>query len=101
MAGTLKSHPRIQELFHSPRFSGSGEDFERLAQTRVYVTDIPEDGIVSIVCPYCTWENTHSIRGKGGHRACDGPRRSKFTAHGVMRPNYNRYDCPGYTLVLR
>jgi hypothetical protein len=100
MAGTLKSHPRIQELFRNPRFTGSKNDYKLLAQTRVSVQNVPEDGNISVICPYCTWKNTHNVRGGGGHRECDGPMESKLTARFARRPNWTMYDCPGYTLVV-
>tara|TARA_B100000795_G_scaffold268578_1_gene255812 strand:- start:1233 stop:1538 length:306 start_codon:yes stop_codon:yes gene_type:complete len=100
MAGTLKSHPRIQALFRNPRFTGCKNDYKLLAQTRVSVRNVPEDGIISVVCPYCTWENTHNVRGGGGHRECHGPLYSEYTARGARRHNWTMYDCPGYTLVV-
>ena len=99
-ANTLNSHPRLQELFEHPNFSGTSEEYERLKRTQVHVVHAPLDGIIDVICPYCTWTNTHNIRGGGGHRECDGPVKSKYTARCAVRRNNQMYDCPGYTLVI-
>ena len=96
---TVSSHPRIQELFENPRWYGTDDEWERLKEAHVR-TPYGADGVVHVQCPYCTWINTHNVRCGGGHRQCDGPVQSKYTARHARRKSWQLYDCPGYTLVV-
>jgi hypothetical protein len=101
MAGTLASHPRVRALFQQPAFPGTQNEYRLLARTPINVQNLSEDGLITVICPYCTWKNTHNIQSGGGHRECDGPVDSQFTTRGARRPKYKPYNCPGYTLVVQ
>ena len=93
----LRPSSRLRELFAAPRFPGSIHEWLALRNTPVLARGNADTHVV-VPCPYCTWLNTCSAC--SGHCECDGPSHSKFTARGRLRPEWTRYDCPGFTLRI-
>jgi len=65
----------------------------------IFVSPVSDKTVV-VICPYCTWENTHQIDiDTQGHRECDGPIQSKII-NGEIQEDFQMYRCPGYNIFF-